>query len=298
VIISWLLRYLTPEEPISDQKGITQLGILRRGIYTPLITPFIDDEIDYESLLNNVNKLNDSSVEGYLILGSSSESILLSRKERLKVIEKVVDRAREAGKMILVGVMEESTISAISFVEEADKFNPDVYLILPPTYYKPAIKEVTFLNFYSEINKATKIPLFYYNVPVFSSVSIDSESLIKLIKEGLIKGWKDSSPELDRFIEIKDKSDSTFQSFAGNAGLLLDSLRNGSDGGILAISNALPDLCTEIYSSFSSGNIEEANILQSRLNKFAQNVTTPYGIAGLKYAASQLGFNGGSVRRP
>ena len=274
------------------------MGILRRGIYTPLITPFIDDEIDFQSLISNVNKLNKSSVEGYLILGSSSESILLTRDERLRVIEEVIDRAKEAGKMILVGVMEESTKSAISFVEEADKFHPEIYLILPPTYYKPAIVNETFLNFYSDLSEATKIPLFYYNVPVFSSVSIGSDSLIKMIEKDLIKGWKDSSAEFERFIEIQNESASFFQSFTGNAGLLLDGLKNGSEGGILAISNALPDLCTEIFFAFSRGNIEEADILQTRLNNFADNVTTPYGIAGLKYTVSQLGFDGGSVRKP
>lgn len=274
------------------------MGILRRGIYTPLITPFVDDEIDYRSLLDNVNKLNESSVEGYLILGSSSESILLNRDERLRLIEEVIGNAREAGKMILVGVMEESTRSAISFIEETEKFNPDVYLILPPTYYKPAIKKDTFLNFYAGLSNATKIPLFYYNVPMFSSVSIPSNSLIELIEKDLIKGWKDSSTELEKFIEIQNESPSLFQSFTGNAGLLLDSLKNGSEGGILAISNALPELCIKIFSAFSNGNIEEAEILQARLKKFADNVTTPYGIAGLKYTVSQLGFSGGSVREP
>ena len=241
------------------------MGILRRGIYTPLITPFVDDEIDYRSLLNNVNKLNKSSVEGYLILGSSSESILLNRDERLRLIDEVIGNARGAGKMILVGVMEESTRSAISFIEETEKFNPDVYLILPPTYYKPAIKKDTFLNFYAGLSNATKIPLFYYNVPMFSSVSIPSNSLIELIEKDLIKGWKDSSTELEKFIEIQNESASFFQSFTGNAGLLLDSLKNGSEGGILAISNALPELCIKIFSAFSNGNIEEAEILQARL---------------------------------
>ncbi|MCH8928206.1 MAG: dihydrodipicolinate synthase family protein [Candidatus Marinimicrobia bacterium] len=274
------------------------MGMLGRGIYTPLVTPFSDDEIDFQSLLYNVDKLNNSSIQGYLILGSSSESILLNREERLQVIERVIGQGRDAGKMILVGVMEESTKSAISFVAEADKFDPDVYLILPPTYYKPSINEDIFLNFYNDLSKTTKVPLFYYNVPMFSGLSIESKSLIKIIEKDYIKGWKDSSTELERFIDIQKQSNFAFQSFTGNAGLLLDSLKNGSEGGILAISNALPDLCTDIYSAFSSGNFEEADILQSRLKNFADNVTTPFGIAGLKYAMSLLGFNGGSVRKP
>jgi len=274
------------------------MGILRRGIYTPLVTPFSDDEIDYQSLRNNVKKLNSTSVEGYLILGSSSESILLNREERLNIIEEVIGYSREARKMILVGVMEESTKSALSFISEVNKFKPDVYLILPPTYYKPAIKGDTFLNFYRDLSIATEIPLFYYNVPVFSSVSIESETLIKIIKNGWIKGWKDSSTELERFIKIQNESDSGFQSFAGNPCLLLDSLKNGSEGGVLAISNALPDLCSAVYSAFSAGKSEEAEKLQAGLKNFDENVAMPHGIAGLKYAMNLLGFKGGSVRKP
>ena len=58
------------------------------------------------------------------------------------------------------------------------------------------------------------------------------------------------------------------------------------------------DLTSSIFSAFSNDNIEEAEILQARLKKFADNVTTPYGLAGLKYTVSELGFNGGSVRKP
>ena len=274
------------------------MGILRRGIYTPLVTPFAEDEIDYQALRNNVTKLNSSSVQGYLILGSSSESILLNREERLKIIEEVIDYSKEAGKMILVGVMEESTKSARSFISAADKFEPDVYLILPPTYYKPSIKENTFINFYSDLSGITEIPQFYYNVPIFSSVSIESETLIKIIEKAWIKGWKDSSTEFERFKEIHNESGSDFQSFTGNAGLLFDSLKYGSEGGILAISNALPELCSSIYTTYSAGKLDEAEKLQTVLSKFEENVIKPYGLAGLKYAMSYFGYTGGSVRKP
>ena len=274
------------------------MEILRRGIYTPLVTPFVEDDVDYQALRNNVNKLNSSSIQGYLILGSSSESILLNREERLKVIQEVINIGRKAGKMILVGVMEESTKSAISFISEADKFNPDVYLILPPTYYKPSIKEDTFINFYRDLSRATEIPLFYYNVPIFSSILIDSEILIKIIKKDWIKGWKDSSTDLERFVDIVNESGSDFQSFTGNAGLLFDTLKNGSEGGIVAISNALPDLCSSIYTAYSEEKFDEAEKIQSALSNFAENVTIPFGLAGLKYAMSYFGYTGGSVRKP
>lgn len=274
------------------------MEMLKRGIYTPLVTPFSEDEVDYQALLSNVNRLNSTSVHGYLILGSSSESVLLNREERLRIIEEVISHSGESGKMILVGVMEESTKSAVSFISAADKFNPDVYLILPPTYYKPSIKADTFVNFYRELSAVTEIPIFYYNVPIFSSVSINSKVLLNLIEKAWIKGWKDSSTELERFIEIQNGSGTDFQSFTGNASLLLKSLKNGAEGGILAISNALPELCSSIFTAYSEGNVEQAEKLQKELVNFDNTVMKPYGLAGLKYAMNQLGYSGGSVRQP
>jgi len=129
------------------------LGKLKSGIYTPLVTPFKDEKIDFEALSRNISKLNNTEISGFVLLGSTSEAPLLNRKERLNVLTEAVEEAKTVGKNLVIGVMEESTKEALSFIEQTAEYLPDAYLVLPPTYYKPSIKGSLIQRFYSEISQ-------------------------------------------------------------------------------------------------------------------------------------------------
>jgi 4-hydroxy-2-oxoglutarate aldolase len=72
----------------------------------------------------------------------------------------------------------------------------------------------------------------------------------------------------------------------------------GAAGGILAVANASPNECVEIYDLFRSGKFDEARELQYRLTPFAKGVTTQYGIGGLKTGMDLAGYFGGDPRPP
>jgi 4-hydroxy-2-oxoglutarate aldolase len=84
----------------------------------------------------------------------------------------------------------------------------------------------------------------------------------------------------------------------GNGTVLLDALRAGATGGILAVGCVVPDVCVEIYRAFKAGEDERAAMLQSKLTPLAAAVTTRFGIGGLKAALDLAGYRGGSVRAP
>ena len=81
------------------------MGKLISGIYTPIVTPFKDERIDYEALSQNISKLNKTEITGFVFLGSTSETPLLNREERLSVLAESVPEAKEFGKNLLIGVM-------------------------------------------------------------------------------------------------------------------------------------------------------------------------------------------------
>lgn len=271
---------------------------LKSGIYTPLVTPFKDEKIDYESLSQNISKLNKTEICGFVLLGSTSEAPLLNRKERITVLVESAEEVKNFGKNLIIGVMEESTKEALSFIEDASEYLPDAYLILPPTYYKPSINADLIERFYTEIKRHCSTPLLLYNIPIFTAVNINSEIIINMANDEIISGWKDSSSDVERFDYICSNMSETFQNFIGNADNIRLGLQNSGTGGILAVSNVIPTLCTDLYNAVVSGKTDEAEILQAELNKFSENVIKPFGISGLKAAMDLLGYNGGDMRRP
>ncbi|MCH8272725.1 MAG: dihydrodipicolinate synthase family protein [Candidatus Marinimicrobia bacterium] len=274
------------------------MGKLKSGIYTPLVTPFKDETIDYEALSRNISKLNNTEISGFVLLGSTGEAPLLNRKERLSVLTEAVKEAKRLGKNLVIGVMEESTKEALSFIEQTTEYLPDAYLVLPPTYYKPSIKGSLIKRFYSEINNYTSTDILLYNIPEFTAVNIESKTIIEMENDGVISGWKDSSSDVERFKYICSNINETFQNFIGNAINVNSGLHAGGTGGILAVANVIPTLCIELYNATVSGKTDESELVQYRINKFVKYVIRPFGISGLKAAMDYLGYNGGDLRRP
>jgi 4-hydroxy-2-oxoglutarate aldolase len=113
-----------------------------------------------------------------------------------------------------------------------------------------------------------------------------------------IIGVKDSSNDVAGFRETVDLCSSEFAVLTGNGTVLLDALRAGATGAILAVGCAVPEICVEIFSAFNTGEEEHATLLQAKLTPLATAVTTRFGIGGLKAALDLAGYHGGSVRSP
>ncbi len=57
------------------------------GVFSPITTPFNDNGfIEYNHLAENIEKLNYTGTSGYLILGSSGESVFLDEEEKLGIV--------------------------------------------------------------------------------------------------------------------------------------------------------------------------------------------------------------------
>jgi dihydrodipicolinate synthase/N-acetylneuraminate lyase len=84
------------------------------GVYAALTTPFAGDEIAVDKLRDNIQKFNRTDLAGYLVLGSTGESVSLTDEESLRLVETVV-AAAAPGKRVLVGTARESTKGTIDF---------------------------------------------------------------------------------------------------------------------------------------------------------------------------------------
>lgn len=61
------------------------------GVYPPITTPFNSDEsIAWDKLQENIGKLNQVPIKGYLVQGSNGEYCYLSHEERVEMIRKVM----------------------------------------------------------------------------------------------------------------------------------------------------------------------------------------------------------------
>ena len=267
------------------------------GVYAALTTPFAGDEIATDKLRGNVEKYNQTNLSGYLVLGSTGESVSLTDGESLRLVEAVVAAARP-GKKILVGTARESTKLTIAFTNRAAEFGIAAALVRPPCYFKTRMTREALRAHYLALAEAAKVPILVYNIPQNTGVPLDTQLVIELAAHPNIIGLKESSGSMGFLGDVGPYVPRSFHYFLGSGHILYPGLEMGADGAILAVANAAPELCAEIFRLFQAGNKDDARRLQLDLVPLNKMLVEVYGIAGLKHALDLRGYYGGPTRLP
>ena len=268
-----------------------------KGVFAALITPFTGDEISPKKLKENIQKYNRIDLAGYVILGSTGESVYLSDDESEKLVQAAKESASQ-GKKIIVGTAREATKATIEFTNRMAGLGIDAALVRTPSYFKSLIDRKALMTHFLTIAEKSKVPVIIYNIPRFTGISVDSDLMVELSKHHNIAGIKDSSGNLSSIGEAIPHISPQFNILLGAGGLFLQGLLLGAQGGILALASVAPDHCVKLYNLFLEKKLEEALKLQLELIPLNKAIIQVYGIPGIKYALDLLGYSGGPPRLP
>jgi len=269
-----------------------------QGIFPALTTPFeVDGWVSLGGLKENVRRYNKTGLAGYLVLGSTGESVMLLRAEEDAILAAVKEVAAP-GKLLIAGTGAESTTETIVRTKRAAVLGYQAALVKTPYFYKPAYRAETYIRHYRAVADASPIPVLLYSVPAFTGVTLESPEILKLAEHPNIAGIKDSSGSVQRVGEVVSSAPAEFQVLTGGAAVVYPALAVGARGAILALASALPEKFVELYELVQKGMHEQAKELQLALASIAKRVVSENGIAGVKYAMDLRGYNGGVPRLP
>ncbi|MGB6483605.1 MAG: dihydrodipicolinate synthase family protein [Candidatus Acidiferrales bacterium] len=269
-----------------------------RGIFPPLTTPFSDDgEIDLKRLRQNIERYNQTKLSGYVMNGSTSESVLLGWDE----IEKLWGAAREAAssdKVMIAGTGSESTAETIRNTKRAAALGFQAALVRTPSYYKPFMTFEAETTHFFRVADSSPIPVLIYSVPVFTNYTVEAPLVATLATHPNIVGIKESSGNVQRMKDIVAATPKGFNALTGSALTLSEVLEAGAVGAILAISCVVPDACVDLYEASRRSEKERVEQIKKQAIASAAALTTRFGIAGVKWAMDRLGYYGGAPRAP
>ncbi len=265
------------------------------GVFAPITTPFVNEELALQHLANNLKKYRETSLSGLLVLGSNGENKSLTEEEKLQVLE-IVLNDKAAHQIVMVGAGYESTRQTIAFSKKAEAMGADIVSLLTPGYFKKSLSDDALIGFYTDVAEAVTIPVFAYNAPGFTGVTLSNHVVEKISRHPNIGGMKDTSPSgLAGYLEYCADD---FDVLAGSMNTLFIGLSIGASGGVISLANAFPEPCCELYQKFMAGDISGARQLHSRLYRLNQAVSGKSGVAGVKYAMELGGYFGGQARLP
>jgi 4-hydroxy-2-oxoglutarate aldolase len=268
------------------------------GVFPALTTPFsADGAVSLADLKHNIHLYNRVEFAGYVVLGSTGESVLLTRTEMDGVLQTAKETAAN-GKILIAGTGAESTNETIERTKRAAEFGYHAALVKTPHYYKPAYKSEVLIAHYRRVADGSPIPVLLYSVPQFTGLALEATEVSSLAEHSNIIGIKDSSGNVQRVAEMIAAAPRTFQILVGAAATVFPSLAVGARGAVLALACALPEKCVALERLFRQGQTEEARELHNVLLRASKLIVSEMGIAGVKFVMDQRGYRGGVPRMP
>jgi 4-hydroxy-tetrahydrodipicolinate synthase len=266
------------------------------GIYPALVTPFKNDaDIDEKALRRLVNFVIGEGVTGVVPCGTTGEFVYMSKEERKKTVETVIDEVK--GRVpVIAGTGASSTLEAIELTKHAEKVGADAALVVSPYYLRPADKG-DFQHFY-ELTQATTIPIVLYNIPQCTGSFLSREVVEDLAQIGNVVGIKDSSGHLPYMLELLQTVGDKINIVCGHDEVVLPALAAGAKGAILASACVIPDIWMKLYEAMKNGNMQKARELQMSVQKLARIFVRHGGAVAVKAALKMMGLDMGKARRP
>lgn len=204
----------------------------------PLVTPFADGEVDWDSLDELLAHVVEGGVTGVFPCGTTGEFASLTREERRALVEHTVDAVGDEVS-VLAGGTGTSVGEAIDWLETLADIGVDAGVVTAP-YYHNSNGEAGVRRFFEVVADASPLPFFLYNVPGCVGEPIPIETVAAVADHEAVCGLKDFSGDLAYGLRAKHRTPADFRLFQGYDSLLLPSLQMGFDGGINALANVVP----------------------------------------------------------
>lgn len=270
-----------------------------QGIFPPITTPFNSEgELYRAKVRHNVEKWNLTALAGYVVCGSTGESVMLTPEEKYQMWEWVAECAAPE-KLLIAGTGVESVRETVALTNRAAGMGYKAAMVRTPHYYKNLLNNAAAQALYfRSVADQSKIPLMIYNWPQATGLDIPAEAVAALSEHPNIIAIKESSGNLEKVMQMIREVKPGFQVLVGSAPTLYPSFLVGAVGAVLAFANAAPYATIAIWEAFRAREYEAAADWQSRIARAAVLVTTRYGIPGLKHAMDVNGYYGGPPRLP
>lgn len=151
------------------------------GSWVALVTPFTHaDAVDLVGLRALIDFQVTHGTSGLLVMGSAGEATLLSVEERRRIIDVIVETARERIP-VFVGTTCSSTRETVELSRYAARVGADGLLLLVPPYVTPSQEAIA--NHFRTVASAAPLPFALYNNPARVGVNIDPPTIIRLADE-------------------------------------------------------------------------------------------------------------------
>jgi len=230
------------------------------GILPALVTPFEESgSVHVGSLEKLLQRVYDAGADGVYVCGSTGEGLALPAPARRLVAEMAV-KCSPPGKEVIAHIGAGTLEDTVALTKHASSIGVTAVSSLPLSGMSPE----ALVDFYSEIAHDASVPVVAYYFPAFTGSDLTLGQLERICEIPGLAGVKFTDYDLYKLSLLAGRGITVFN---GRDEVLAAGLLMGAGGGIGSIYNVVPHRFVELFRRASSGQWEEARILQQRINQ-------------------------------
>lgn len=265
------------------------------GVCTALVTPFIDDKVNYPLVEQLLRYQIEAGVNAIVLSGTTGESATLTDEEKFELIKRAKEFVGNSC-TIIAGTGTNSTERTINHSVSAQEAGADALLIVSP-YYNKGNPEGIFSH-YMSIAHAVSIPIILYNVPSRTGVDIPISVYKRLSALPNIIGVKEAGADITKIAKIRAACGDDFFIWSGNDDQIVPVMSLGGKGVISVLSNICPRETVALAQAALAGDFDTAAALQCELMPLIGLLFCEVNPIPVKYAMRYAGFDCGRCRLP
>jgi len=231
------------------------------GVIIPAVTPLTEKlQID-EAAVSRLFVLFYQHRISPFILGTTGESASLPLQLKKDYVL-AAGKNKKMGSLLYAGIGSNVLAESIDFASYCSLHAVDVVVATLPSYY--GLTEKQMLKYFTTLANSISLPLFIYNIPATTHMSIPLPVIDELSKHKNIVGIKDSERSEERMLRSlqlwKERKD--FHYILGWAAKSADALLNGADGLVPSTGNLYPEIYADMIKAFENGDKDKMYAMQ------------------------------------
>lgn len=268
-----------------------------KGTGVAIVTPFdVEGHIDEQALVSLVGHLASNHIDQLVVLGTTGESVVLSKEEKRRV-QQIVLEANAGRCRVLLGIGGNNTAELVETIRHTDFSGIDAILSVSPYYNKPTQEGI--FKHYKVLAAESPRPIMLYNVPGRTGSNMTAETTLRIANEiENVCGIKEASGNMEQIMQIIRDRPAHFLVISGDDALTLPIMAAGGDGVISVSANAFPAQVSAMVKECLNGRYHEARQLHYALSEFTRLLFADGNPAGIKAALKLLRITEEHLRLP
>lgn len=265
------------------------------GACTALVTPFLDDRVNFPMMEQLLRRQIDAGIEAVVICGTTGEAPTLLDCEKLELFTRAKKFVGNSCK-IIAGTGSNSTAHTVQLSKAAEACGADGLLVVTPYYNKATADGLS--AHYAAVAQAVQIPVIAYNVPGRTGMDITLADYERLARIPNLIGTKEASTDITKTAKILSRCGSRLTIWSGNDDMTVPMMSLGAKGVISVLSNVVPVETQAMCRAALAGDFDTAAALQIELQPLIEALFCDVNPVPVKEAMKMIGYDCGGCRLP